>query len=101
VADARKDILSNLPHQITIKVERRFFGFIVGKGGENIRHLKRKYTVEVEFDQIGDKIMIAGKRGRCEAVSSAIQSLVIDCRVKEAEKEAARRRRATTNAFGS
>lgn len=74
VAKARRDIIDSLPCDLTYPLNRRFIRSLAGYKGEAILNLCDDHNVCIDLKD--DKILISGKRGRCEEALSTIKSML-------------------------
>lgn len=65
----------NLPVDLEQAIEPDFIGLIIGRGGEGVMRLSNHHGVDIQFK---DKkaVIITGKRERCEAALSEINSII-------------------------
>lgn len=65
---------------LTVQCPKGIVGRIIGKGGETIKGLQRKYHVSIQIDQGGDpmNVTITGPKQTAEYCKQEIQSLVAD-----------------------
>lgn len=65
---------------LTVQCPKGIVGRIIGKGGETIKGLQRKYHVSIQIDQGGDpmNVTITGQRQTAEYCKQEIQSLISD-----------------------
>ena len=74
VEKARREIIDNLPCDLTYPLNRRFIRSLVGYGGEAIRNLSDDHNVSIEL--LDEKIIISGKRERCLEAANTIKSML-------------------------
>eukprot|EP00878_Enallax_costatus_P002253 GHUV01002426.1.p1 GENE.GHUV01002426.1~~GHUV01002426.1.p1 ORF type:complete len:574 (+),score=218.02 GHUV01002426.1:84-1805(+) len=65
---------------LTVQCPKGIVGRIIGKGGETIKGLQRKYHVSIQIDQGGDpmNVTITGPKQTAEYCKQEIQSLIAD-----------------------
>jgi len=75
VLAAKKDMLENLPTPSSIlDVEEKFFGLIIGRGGEKVLRLEKEHDVAINL--MDEKVYIYGEKDRAEAARDAIVSII-------------------------
>jgi far upstream element-binding protein len=65
---------------ITVQCPRGIVGRVIGKGGETIKGLQRKYHVSIQIDQGGDpmNVTITGPKNTSEACRQEVMALISD-----------------------
>lgn len=65
---------------LTVQCPKGIVGRIIGKGGETIKGLQRKYHVSIQIDQGGDpmNVTITGPKQTAEYCKQEVQSLIND-----------------------
>jgi hypothetical protein len=65
---------------ITLQCPRGIVGRVIGKGGETIKGLQRKYHVSIQIDQGGDpmNVTITGPKHTSEACRQEVMALISD-----------------------
>lgn len=65
---------------VTVQCPKPIVGRIIGKGGETIKGLQRKYHVSIQIDQGGDpmSVTITGQKQAAEACKAEVQALISD-----------------------
>jgi far upstream element-binding protein len=65
---------------LTVQCPKGIVGRIIGKGGETIKGLQRKYHVSIQIDQGGDpmNVTITGPKQTAEYCKQEVQSLIAD-----------------------
>jgi far upstream element-binding protein len=65
---------------VTVQCPRGIVGRVIGKGGETIKGLQRKYHVSIQIDQGGDpmNVTITGPKNTSEACRQEVMALISD-----------------------
>jgi predicted PilT family ATPase len=83
VADAKEDILVNLPKDRKYVVEEKFVGSIIGRNGDRIKELRRYHKVNIEIRN-KNEVIISGPVERCDAAWKEIKG-ILNRRKRDAE----------------
>ena len=89
VADAKEDILYNLPNWWMAygPVDEYYIPRIIGARGERIRALSEKYRVRITFEGIEGKekekeVVVRGLKGACSRAIDEIEDIIAECKEK-------------------
>ena len=76
VIAAIKEILDTIPWSVTHQIEERFIGLIIGRQGETIQYLRKKFNVDINTDKTKKEVLIGGKKVPCEDALRAIKLII-------------------------
>jgi len=77
VAAAEADILDNIPCTLTLEVEKRYHGAIVGHQGNVINGLRKEYNVSIDLIGYENLVVIKGNEENCQDALNAFKSIMV------------------------
>src|SRR5712691_7563821 len=75
IPEPRAELSQNAPRITSIKIEQEQIGLIIGKGGETIRGLEDRKSVQIDIEEDGTILIYATDGTKADAAISAIRAL--------------------------
>jgi polyribonucleotide nucleotidyltransferase len=77
ISEPRKTFSEFAPLIITVKINPKDIGAVIGKGGEVIQDLCKTFNAEIDIDDDGI-VLISGQKEQAEQVKKAIEAIVYE-----------------------
>jgi polyribonucleotide nucleotidyltransferase len=82
IAEPRKDISSNAPKIVVLKIKQDQIGLVIGSGGKTIKEIKEKTGADIDIEDDGT-VYCTGKDGSAEKARDIIEAMTHEYKAGE------------------
>lgn len=82
ISETRKDISTNAPKILVLRIDQDQIGGVIGSGGKTIKSIKEKTGAEIDIEDDGT-VYVTGKDGSAEKAKDIIESMTHEYKAGE------------------